>query len=103
MPLNLTDTRSGMDYFTAAQALIAAAQARGLTGSSSAEACEALPAIPYRENLFPGVAGGGLTATQAVAQLYMSYAPDWISALYDLDRYCEPTCSVFGPYTYFGN
>ena len=76
-----------LEDYRAAQALIAAAQARGLTGSSSASAYAALPSIPYWENLFPGAAGGGLTATQAIAQLYMSYAPDWISALYDLDRY----------------
>jgi hypothetical protein len=103
MPLNLTDTRSGMDYFTAAQALITAAQARGLTGSSSAAAYAALPSIPYWENLFPDAAGGGLTATQAIAQLYMSYAPDWISALYDLDRFCDPACSIYGPFSYFGD
>jgi hypothetical protein len=103
MPLNLTDTRSGTDYFTAAQALITAAQSRGLTGRSSVAEYQALPSIPYWENLFPGAAGGGLTATQAIAQLYMSYAPDWISALYDLDRFCDPACSVHGPFAYFGD
>ena len=79
MPLNLTDPRSGTDYFTAAQALINAAQNLGLTGSSPTAAYQQLGAIPYWENLFPDAAGGGLTATQAIARAYMAYAPDWIS------------------------
>ncbi|HUE85702.1 MAG TPA: TonB-dependent receptor, partial [Vicinamibacterales bacterium] len=101
MPLNLTDTRSGTDYFTAAQTLINAAQARGLTGNSPDSAYAALASIPYWENLFPGAAGGGLTATQAVARAYMAYAPDWISALWELDQFCEPACSIHGPFAFF--
>ena len=103
MPLNLTDPRSGTDYFTASQALIRAAQAAGLTGSSPATAFAALANIPYWENLFPAAAGGGLTATQAIAQAFMANGPDWITALYDLDTSCDPACSVFGPYAYFAD
>ena len=66
MPLNLVDTKSGMDYFTAAQQLIRATQAAGISGQSPALALTAgSPNIPYWENLFPAAAGGGLTATQA--------------------------------------
>jgi hypothetical protein len=101
MPLNLTDPRSGTDYFTAARQLINAAQALGLTGNSSANAYAQLGAIPYWENLFPGAAGGGLTATQNIAQLYMSYAPDWISALWEMDQFCSPACATTGPFSYF--
>jgi hypothetical protein len=101
MPLNLTDPRSGTDYFTAARQLINAAQALGLTGNSSAAAYAQLGGIPYWENLFPGAAGGGLTATQNIAQLYMSYAPDWISALWEMDQFCSPACATTGPYSYF--
>ena len=36
MPLNLVDPASGTDYFTAAQAIIRAAQAAGITASSPA-------------------------------------------------------------------
>ncbi len=103
MPLNLTDTRSGTDYFSAAQAIILAAQARGITGSSSVAQLQTLPNVPYWENLFPGAAGGGLSATQAITRAYMAYAPDWISALYDLDRFCDPACSIHGPFAYFGD
>jgi hypothetical protein len=101
MPLNLVDTRSNTDYFTAAQQLIRAAQAAGLTGTSPASAYTALANIPYWQNLFPAAAGGGLTATQAIARAYMQNGPDWITALYDLDTACFPACSIFGPYAYF--
>ena len=56
MPLNLTDSRSGMDYFTAAQTIIKAAQDRGITGNSPARAFAAIPALAYWENLFPAAA-----------------------------------------------
>ena len=94
MPLNLTDPRSGTDYFTAVQQLIRAAQANGATGVAP---------IPYWENLFPGAAGGGLTATQAIARAFLSNGPDWITALYDMDTSCSPACSIFGPYAYFAD
>lgn len=94
MPLNLTDPRSGMDYFTAVQALIRAAQANGVAGVGP---------MPYWENLFPGAAGGGLTATQAIARAFMSNGPDWITALYEMDEFCDPACSIFGPFAYFAD
>jgi hypothetical protein len=101
MPLNLTDPASKMDYFTAAQTIIKAAQAAGLTASSAAGAYAGLPAVAYWENIFPGAAGGGLTATQAITRAYMQNGPDWITALYDMDTSCSPACSKFGPYAYF--
>ncbi len=101
MPLNLVDTRSGTDYFTAAQAVINAAQAAGLTGNSAASAYAVLGNIPYWQNLFPGAAGSGLTATQAIARAFLQNGPDWITALYDMDTSCDPSCSIFGPYAYF--
>jgi hypothetical protein len=103
MPLNLTDPRSGVDYFTAVQAMISAAQAANLTGSSPVSAYAGLPNIPYWENLFPAAAGGGLSATQAIARSFMANSPDWITALYDLDTSCSPACSIFGPYAFFAD
>ncbi len=101
MPLNLVDPKSGMDYFTAAQRLITAAEAAGLSGGSAASAFGTLAGIPYWENLFPSAAGGGLTATQAIARAFMLNAPDYITALYELDEYCDPACSIYGPFAYF--
>jgi len=92
MPLNLTDPASGMDYYTAAGLLINGAEANGISG---------LAKIPYWENLFPGAAGGGLTATQAMAASYIDNGPDWITALWLADQLCEPACSKFGEFAYF--
>jgi hypothetical protein len=103
MPLNLTDTKSGMDYFTAAQQMITTAQSRGITGGSPASSYQGLPSIPYWENLFPAAAGGGLTATQAMTRAFMQNAPDYITALYDADESCSPACSIFGPFAYFAD
>jgi hypothetical protein len=101
MPLNLVDPASRMDYFTAAQTIIRAAQAAGLAGNSPASAYAGLPALAYWENIFPAAAGGGLTATQAITRAFMQNGPDWITALYDMDTSCSPACSKFGPYAYF--
>jgi hypothetical protein len=107
MPLNLVDTKSGMDYFTAAQQVINAAQAAGITSRSAAAAYTALPNLPYWENLFPdaaGVVGGSaLSATQAVARSFMRNGPDYITAIYDMDESCDPGCSIFGPFAYFAD
>ncbi|HSL21980.1 MAG TPA: carboxypeptidase-like regulatory domain-containing protein [Vicinamibacterales bacterium] len=103
MPLNLTDPKSGADYFTAVQQLITNAQAAGLTGRSPAQAYAVLGAIPYWENLFPDAAGGGLNATQVMAQAFMRNAPDYITALYEIDESCDPACSIYGPFAYFAD
>ena len=105
MPLNLVDTKSGMDYFTAAQRIINAAQAAGITGNSLPSAYAALPNLPYWENLFPAAAGttAGLSATQAVTRAFMRNAPDYITAIYDMDESCSPACSIFGPFAYFAD
>jgi hypothetical protein len=101
MPLNLTDPQSGADYFTAAQDLINSAHAAGLDPNSAPEEFLAMAPIAYWENLFPDAAGDGYSATQAMAQLYMSYEPDYISAIFLADQYCSPACSIHGSYAYF--
>lgn len=101
MPLNLVDTASGADYFTAAQQIIRAAESAGITGNSPASAYVVLPAVAYWQNIFPAAAGGGLTATQAITRAFLQNGPDWITALYDMDTSCSPACSKFGPYAYF--
>ena len=103
MPLNLVDPKSGVDYFTAVQQLILSAQGAGLTGRSAVSAYSVLASIPYWENLFPAAAGGGLSATQAVARAFMRNAPDYITALYDMDESCDPACSIYGPFAYFAD
>jgi hypothetical protein len=97
MPLDLVDPKSGMDYFTAAQILGRLAFANTPVSK--------VPTIPYWENLFPGFAGGGLTATQGIyANAYGpgGFAPDFTTSLQVVDGkgICKP-CSKFGPYAYF--
>jgi hypothetical protein len=88
---NLVDKASGMDYFTAARLLLDASK-NGVAGMAP---------IPYWEHLFPGAAGGGLSATQNIAQLFQDNAPDYLTALYSLDEGCDPACSIYGPFAYF--
>ncbi len=95
MAMNLRDPRSGMDYFTAAQQVIRAGDAAGGNFAS-------IGPIPYWENMWPGAAGGGMTATQVVAEQFVDvWGPDYISALWAMDQLCDPSCSVLGPYAFF--
>jgi hypothetical protein len=55
---NLVDTRSGVDWYTAA-GMLADLREKNTPITS-------VQPIPYFQNLFPGLAGSGLTATQAV-------------------------------------
>jgi hypothetical protein len=91
MPSNLVDPATGVDYFTAARQLIDGYK-NGIANMAP---------IPYWEHLFPGAAGGGLTATQRIAQQYQRNAPDYLTALYNLDEGCSPACSIYGPFSYF--
>jgi hypothetical protein len=101
MPLNLVDAKSGVDYFTAAKQLINATQAAGISANAPASAYAVLAPIPYWQNLWAPAAGGGLTATQAMARTFNQNAPDYITALYDADESCDPGCSIHGPFAYF--
>lgn len=89
-PTNLKDPASGMDYFTAAAKLMR-------LGFANTPTSQVAP-IPFWENLFPGAAGNGLTATQAMYNEYKGWNGDATDALYDIDVSCSPSCSKFGPY-----
>ncbi len=93
MPTNLKDPASGVAYFEAAKQIV------GLVNANTPTA--QVPRIPYWENLFPAAAGGGLTATQRIFNAYRANAPDWTSALYDIDAFCDPGCSRLGRYSIF--
>jgi hypothetical protein len=53
------------------------------------------------QNLFPGAATATLSATQRAYQSYANNAPDYSYALYEMDVLCRPSCSKFGPYSFF--
>jgi hypothetical protein len=92
-PTNLVDPKSGQTYFQAAQLLA--------TQGNAGVATSAVAKIPFWEDLFPGLAGKGLTATQEAYTIYNNYAPDYTSALVQIDQACNPSCSIYGPYALF--
>lgn len=92
-PTNLVDSKSGMTYYQAAQAL-----ARQYNNGVNPVPTANVQKIAFWENLWPGLAGGGLTATQqAYKQFGDGNAPDYTSALQNIDINCSPSCSIFGP------
>ena len=93
MPTNLKDPASGTTYFEAATQLAKLVNANTPRAS--------VGKVPYWENMFPGLTTPTLTATQRVYQEFLDNAPDYTSALYDLDVLCSPGCSKYGPYTYY--
>jgi hypothetical protein len=92
-PLNIRDPQSGTDYFTAATALTD--QARRNVPVAQVQR------IPYWENLFPALAGGGLTATQVAYRTYADFFPDSTGALENIDRFGDPAASRLGRFAYY--
>ena len=71
------------------------------TQGNAGVATASVAKIPFWESLFPGLATGGLTATQEAYKIYNNYAPDYTSALVQIDQACSPSCSIYGPYALF--
>jgi hypothetical protein len=92
-PLNIRDPQSGTDYFTAATALTNLIRSNTPTAN--------VQRIPYWENMFPGLAGSGLTATQSAFNLYRDYYPDATAALESMDRFSDPSPSRLGAYAFY--
>ena len=94
MPTNLLDSKSGATYRQAAGQLTAMIN----NGVPTAQVAP----IPYFENLWPNAAGKGLTATQAIYNLYKAQGGDYTTALYNLDMPGGALCcSVLGPNAIF--
>jgi Carboxypeptidase regulatory-like domain len=106
MPMDIVDTRSGVNYFTAAQQLISAYRQAGV-GSSTPENFLGIGPIAYWENMFPAAAGAvsgvPMTATQRMARLFFQNNLDWTTALFNADTACNPACSVLGRYAYWNS
>jgi hypothetical protein len=66
-PTDLTDPQSGMDYFAADKQIDQLNDAKTPMAN--------VPKIPYWENMFPWMAGNGMTATQAIYNLYFGNNP----------------------------
>jgi Carboxypeptidase regulatory-like domain len=104
MPLNLVDPASGMDYFTAAQALVKLDFANTPIAN--------VPKIPFWENIYPGLATSSQTATQRAYTFYQlashnsnGSGPDYTTSLFRLDAasscVSRNRCSRFGPFAFF--
>lgn len=94
MPTNLVDAKSGVTYRQAAGQLTAMI--------NNGVATNQVSAIPYFENLWPSAAGKGLTATQAIYNLYKAQGGDYTTALYNLDAPDgDLCCSTLGPNAIF--
>ncbi len=92
-PLNLRDPQSGQTYFEAAQALTEAIR-RDAPASSVGR-------IPFWENMYPGLARPGVTATQGAYEVFSDVFPDATFGLELLDRFCDPTCSRLGRFAFY--
>jgi hypothetical protein len=114
MPLDLTDPKSGTDYFSAASQLSRLAVAN--------TPVTAVGKIPYWQNVFPHAAGPAatqlsgcgapgesalstVTATQAMYDAYYCNLHNEVVALQDADVFCFPACATIGgvtqPYLFF--
>lgn len=90
---NLRDPATGVTYYQAAAQMLDLWR-RGVPTSQ-------VGPIPYWENLWPGAAGNGLTATQAIYNSFRNYNVDTSAVTYDIDINCAPSCSKFGPFAMF--
>jgi len=92
MPTNLKDPSSGMTYFQAMQQLAIYTDIINLANRSKTTSASYanLAPIPFFENLWPGAAGGGFTATQNIANYYVrnSNAGDFTNVQYGMDNIC---------------
>ena len=94
-PTDLVDPASGTDYFQAARILSQYALAKTPANQ--------VPNVAFWQNLWPGAAGKGLTATQGVYSQFLENVGDWTTALYNIDISCSPSCSKLGPHAMFNS
>lgn len=92
MYTNLVDPKSGQTYFQAATIMQQYVRANAGVGS--------VQPIPFFQNVFPGYAGGGLSATQNIYQNVWTQDPaSDTTALQVIDASasnCSP-CGIYGP------
>ena len=82
-PLDLVDSKSGTDYYSAGTVLSKAVDA-GMT---------TVAPVPYFENMFPDAATSTRTATQNIySRIWRANRGNETGALYDLDIACFPGC-----------
>jgi hypothetical protein len=91
MYTNLVDPVSHQSYFQAATAMQRFVRTKTPVAN--------ITGIPFFENLFPGYAGGGLSATQNISKYWTANPNSDTTALQVIDASatgCSP-CSIYGP------
>jgi carboxypeptidase family protein len=81
-PLDLVDSKTGVDYFTAATQL----SQLGYSGATT------VGPIPYWQDMFPDAAGGGNSATQNVFNQWRTLLGNETFSLFLMDLTCSPGC-----------
>ncbi len=103
-PLNIRDPQSGQTWFDGAKAVIAQLpqnQRRELTRTPTAADIAAVRPVPFFENMFPGLAVGGRTATQTAYTQFADFFPDSTGVLENLDRFGDPAASKLGRFAFY--
>ncbi|HUQ90549.1 MAG TPA: carboxypeptidase-like regulatory domain-containing protein [Bryobacteraceae bacterium] len=91
MPTNMTDPASGQTYFEAATQMARLVNQRA--------PITAVPQMPFWESMFGNLRTTvpARTASQVVYTVARLYPNDFMSALADLDEFCDPDCGRLGP------
>lgn len=97
MPTNLKDPVSGMTYFQAMQKMATYTDLSGFSSSARRLAYQTIAPIAFFENMWPGAAGGGYTATQNITNYYVRSTAkgDFTTTLQAMDFNCVTTGTTF--------
>lgn len=103
-PLNIRDPQSGQDWVTGAAAVINQMNINNrkeIQGTLSAAQLGGIRPVPFFENMFPGLARNGLTATQGALRLFEQNFPDSTYVLELTDRLNSPSASRLGQFAFY--
>jgi hypothetical protein len=89
---NFLDPKSGMRLFDASSVM----EEFILEKRTVAQ----VPQVAFWENLYPHLAGNGLTASQRIYQTFLRNPANTSTTVVNLDSRCDPGCSNLGPYTF---
>ena len=103
-PVNLRDPASGQTWNDATQALIRQLpldNRRFPTRTVNAADISRVQPMAFWENMFPGLAGGGRSATQVAFANVADFYPDITGVSESFDRFADPSASRLGRYAIY--
>ena len=97
MPTNLKDPASGTTYFQAMQQMAAYTDSIPRSSADRRLSYQTIAPIAFFENMWPGAAGGGYTATQNITNYYVRSTAkgDFSTTLQAMDFTCGTTGTKF--------